>query len=158
MKSNNSNLYRFIVLIVVSIAIGGVIWSKNSNIARMNSDSVSSSAPSTSNDQVEVEPNTSVTQNIGKARMLDLGSVSCVACKAMIPVMDELKAEYPNDLQVDFIDVWKDNSAADKYRVSAIPTQIFYDKTGKELYRHIGAIDKKAILAKFAELGVSLSK
>ena len=90
--------------------------------------------------------------------MLELGSHSCIPCKAMMPVLAALKEEYGNALKVEFIDVWKDTAAGEKYKVEMIPTQIFFDKEGKELFRHTGFFSKEDILAKWKELGVELEK
>ena len=73
----------------------------------------------------------------------------------MQPVLAALRAEYAGKLQVDFIDVWKDTAAGDKYGIRAIPTQIFFDATGKELFRHTGYYPKEDILAKFKEFGIA---
>jgi thiol-disulfide isomerase/thioredoxin len=71
----------------------------------------------------------------------------------MAPILEELKKEYEGRLQVDFIDVWKDESAGGRYAIRVIPTQIFFDASGKELWRHEGFISKEDILAKWKELG-----
>ena len=89
-------------------------------------------------------------------KLLDLGAGKCVPCKMMFPVLDELKKEYAGKLEVEFIDVWKNPDAGKQYKIEVIPTQIFYDTTGKELFRHIGFIAKADILAKWKELGVDL--
>ena len=91
-------------------------------------------------------------------RLLDLGATKCVPCKMMVPVLDELAKEYKGQLKVEFIDVWKDQSAAQKYKVQTIPTQIFFNAKGKELYRHSGYYPKNEIVAKFKELGIKLTK
>lgn len=91
-------------------------------------------------------------------RLLELGSVSCMPCKMMKPVIDALEKEYKGSMTVDFIDVWADVSAGKKYGVSSIPTQIFFDADGKELFRHQGFFAKEAILAKWKELGVDLEE
>jgi thioredoxin 1 len=93
-----------------------------------------------------------------KPKLLDLGATKCIPCKMMVPVLDELTKEYKGKLKVEFIDVWKDRTAAEKYKIQSIPTQIFYDAKGKELYRHVGFYPKADILAKFKELGVKLTK
>jgi len=77
--------------------------------------------------------------------MVDLGAKSCIPCKMMAPILEELKAEYEGRAAVIFIDVWKDRSQGLRFGVQAIPTQIFYDKHGKEVYRHVGFMDKKQI-------------
>jgi thioredoxin 1 len=76
----------------------------------------------------------------------------------MTPVLEELKKEYGHQLAVDFIDVNEDASATGKYKIELIPTQIFFDATGKELFRHEGFMAKEAILAKWQEVGVALAK
>ncbi len=91
-------------------------------------------------------------------KLVDLGAGKCIPCKMMFPVLDELKKEYAGKLEVQFIDVWVNPDAGKQYGVEVIPTQIFYDATGKELFRHIGFFAKGDILAKWKELGVDLVK
>jgi thioredoxin 1 len=89
-------------------------------------------------------------------KLLDLGAGKCIPCKMMFPVLDELKKEYAGRLNVEFIDVWVNPDAAKPYGIEVIPTQIFYDAQGKELFRHVGFFAKEDILAKWKELGVDL--
>ena len=91
-------------------------------------------------------------------KLLDLGSDKCIPCKMMAPILDELTKEYKGQLKVEFIDVWKDRKASEKYKVKSIPTQIFFDAKGKELYRHVGFYPKADILAKFKQLGIKLTR
>ena len=76
----------------------------------------------------------------------------------MAPVLEELKKEYAGRLIVEFIDIWKNPEQGDAYQVQMIPTQIFFDASGRELFRHEGFFSKADILAKWKELGVDLSK
>jgi len=89
-------------------------------------------------------------------RLLDLGAGKCIPCKMMAPVLEELKQAYQGRLDVVFIDVWEDSAPAEKYGVSTIPTQIFLDAKGKELFRHEGFFSREEILAKWKELGLDL--
>ncbi|HSW02532.1 MAG TPA: thioredoxin family protein [Sedimentisphaerales bacterium] len=75
----------------------------------------------------------------------------------MAPILEELKEQYKGTFEVVFIDVWKNPGAGAQYGIKLIPTQIFYDATGKELFRHEGFFSKEDILAKWKELGVDLS-
>ncbi len=77
--------------------------------------------------------------------MIDLGAKSCIPCKMMAPILEKLTAEYKGKADVVFIDVWENPSAGKKYGIKAIPTQIFYDKNGKEVGRHVGFLDEKNI-------------
>ena len=92
----------------------------------------------------------------GVPKLVDLGSDKCIPCKMMIPVLADLKTNYVGQLEVEFIDVWKNPDAGKPYKINLIPTQIFYDSAGKELFRHEGFFSKKEILAKWKELGVNL--
>jgi thioredoxin 1 len=76
----------------------------------------------------------------------------------MEPVLEDLKTEYAGRMEVEFIDVWKNREQAAQYGVQMIPTQIFYDAAGKELFRRSGFIGKDDILAKWRELGYDFSR
>ncbi len=89
-------------------------------------------------------------------KLLDLGSTKCIPCKTMAPILEELKKEYAGKMNIEFIDVWENEAAGKDYNVEMIPTQIFYDASGKELFRHTGFFGKEDILAKWKELGVAL--
>jgi len=75
----------------------------------------------------------------------------------MAPILEQLKSEYEGTLIVDFIDVWKNPDEGPKYNIKLIPTQIFFDASGKERFRHEGFFSKEDILAKWKELGVDLT-
>ncbi len=90
--------------------------------------------------------------------LVDVGAKQCIPCKMMAPILDELKAEYAGRLRVEFIDVQVDPDTATKLGVRGIPTQIFYDASGKERHRHVGYISKEDILAAFKKLNIDLTK
>lgn len=92
-------------------------------------------------------------------RLVDLGAKSCIPCKMMAPILEELKRDYAGRFDVEFVDVWvKENAVkAEEFGIRAIPTQIFFDASGKELWRHEGYFSKEAILAKWKELGYDFS-
>jgi thioredoxin len=90
-------------------------------------------------------------------RLVDLGAGKCIPCKQMAPILEELKMEYAGRMEVEFIDVWKNPDAGKAYGVEMIPTQIFYDASGTELFRHTGFFGKEDILGKWKELGVELA-
>lgn len=86
-------------------------------------------------------------------RLIELGSVNCVPCKMMKPILDELTATYKGKLDVEFIDVNQNPQGAGQYRIRVIPTQVFLAADGKELFRHEGFFPKEDILAKWKTLG-----
>lgn len=89
-------------------------------------------------------------------RLVDLGAGQCIPCKRMAPILEELKKDFVGRLDVEFIDVWKNPDAGDKYGIRVIPTQIFYSAAGKELFRHEGFFSREDILAKWQDFGVAL--
>ena len=94
----------------------------------------------------------------GLPALVDLGSDKCAACKMMSSIIEELRTEFAGKLQVDFLDVHKYPDLSTIYGIKLIPTQIFYDASGKELFRHEGFYSTGDILAKWNELGVELVK
>ena len=90
-------------------------------------------------------------------KLLDLGAGKCIPCKMMAPILEELKKEYAGRMNVEFIDVWLNPDAGKQYGIEMIPTQIFYDAEGKELFRHTGFYGKEDILGKWKELGVDVT-
>lgn len=91
----------------------------------------------------------------GTVTLVDLGAKTCIPCKMMTPILDELKKEYQGRAEVVFIDVHERPEVAKPFQVMAIPTQIVYDRQGKEVFRHVGFLDKKALQAELERsLGV----
>ncbi len=81
----------------------------------------------------------------GMVTVVDLGAKTCIPCKMMVPILAELEQEYKGRAAVVFIDVTKYTELATQLRIRAIPTQIFYDKKGREVSRHEGFLDKKTL-------------
>ncbi len=89
-------------------------------------------------------------------KLIDLGSKSCIPCRRMAPILDSLREEYKGKADVIFIDVREDRAAALKHKITLIPTQIFFDTSGVEVYRHIGFFPADSIIAHFKDLGAEL--
>lgn len=99
---------------------------------------------------------TSAADQKSKVTFVELGSLNCIPCRMMQPVMQALEKKYPNDLNLVFIDVWTDagREAAKAYRFRAIPTQIFMDEQGEQFYKHEGFLPQEAIEKVLATKGV----
>lgn len=71
---------------------------------------------------------------------IEIGSVNCIPCRMMQPVMQQVERKYGPQVKIIFYDVWTPAGRpyAQKYGIQAIPTQVFLDRNGKEYYRHIG--------------------
>ncbi len=110
------------------------------------------------------QPVTNVEQQEGKVAVeakykvtfIELGSVRCIPCQQMQPVMDTIRARYPSQVNVVFHDVWTQQGApfADKFGVSAIPTQVFLDENGQEYFRHVGFFPLEELVAVLKQKGV----
>jgi len=86
--------------------------------------------------------------------LVDLGATTCIPCRMMAPILEELKQEYEGRAAVIFIDIWDkaNTEKANAFKILAIPSQIFYDKQGREVFRHTGFFDKKSIVLRLEEL------
>jgi thioredoxin 1 len=99
-----------------------------------------------------------IAQGSNLPRLVDLGADQCIPCKTMAPILEELKRDFAGKFVVEFIDVWKRREEAGRYGIQMIPTQIFYDESGKELFRRSGFIGKEDILATWKKLGYDFNK
>lgn len=85
--------------------------------------------------------------------LLDLGSTTCVPCRAMAPILEEMRETFEGQFDVRFTDVKKDAAAAQTHGIRIIPTQIFFDEHGNELFRHQGFFSREDMLSTWEELG-----
>ncbi|MBM3212216.1 thioredoxin family protein [Candidatus Poribacteria bacterium] len=90
----------------------------------------------------------------GKPSFINFGATGCIPCEMMAPIREEIKKEYAGKLNVEFINVRENQIMGSRYGISSIPTQVFYDKDGKEVYRHTGFWAKEKVVEKISELGV----
>ena len=90
----------------------------------------------------------------GKPTVAEFGAATCIPCKAMKPVLEEIVAEYGDKLNLSFIDVRNNSNLTTKYKISLIPTQVFFDSGGQEVTRHVGFWLKEDVLAHLQELGL----
>jgi thioredoxin 1 len=133
MKENTKN---YLILGVLVIAVCGVIAFKS----LQNHEAAAGLADDTVIGQ-------------GKPVLLELGSHSCIPCKKMMPILNELSTQQ-SEFTVSFVDVWQAEGKSEQYGIKSIPTQLFFDKDGKELFRHVGFYPKEDILAKWKEFGI----
>ena len=79
---------------------------------------------------------------------IELGSVNCIPCKMMQPIMKEIEKLYPESVEVRFLDVWTEEgkSKGKEFNIRLIPTQVFLDENGEEFFRHEGFFSKDEIV------------
>ena len=100
----------------------------------------------------------SVTDETALPLLMDLGSTTCVPCKAMAPILDEMRETFEGQFDVRFTDVKKDGAAARTHGIRIIPTQIFFDEHGNELFRHQGFFSREDMLSTWEELGYAFTE
>jgi thioredoxin 1 len=91
----------------------------------------------------------------GQVTMIDLGAHKCIPCKMMAPILEKLAPLYKGHAEIIFVDVWENPDEAKRFKIAAIPTQIFFDKDGKEVYRHQGFMTEEVIVEQLAKMGVA---
>jgi thioredoxin 1 len=101
-----------------------------------------------------------VKNSTAKITFVELGSVNCVPCKAMQPVMKAIEKKYGDQIEVVFYDVWQEDQKkyAREYKIKLIPTQIFLDENGNEIMRHEGFFPEQEIDAFLQKQGLSPEK
>ncbi len=142
-------LKKIVPILLLIVAIAGVVHYKQVGNAAAPAGSAGAADAAAKNDAI------SAAKPLPK--LVDLGADKCIPCKAMAPVLEELKEENGGKLEVVFVDVWKYPEEAKVYEFNLIPTQLFFNAEGKEVFRHEGFLSKEDILAKWKELGVDLS-
>ena len=90
----------------------------------------------------------------GMVTMLDIGKGTCIPCRMMAPILEKLKKEYKGKAEIVFVDISSDLAPAVRHGIRAIPTQIFFNKDGKEVYRHVGFFPEDAIVQQLDKMGV----
>ncbi len=100
-------------------------------------------AQSTSNEKTEIY-------------FIELGSVKCIPCRQMQPVMKNIEAKYSPRVKVIFYDVWTPGQSkyAQLYDIRVIPTQVFLNGSRKEIFRHEGFFPQKDLEKFLADQGV----
>ena len=153
-----NNATKIAIVIILIVAVGAVIILKNNE--KTNSESKAPGEPVENITTAKIQAAETEKPEESKVlpRLVDLGADKCIPCKMMAPILEELKTEYAEIFNVEFIDVWKNPDAGNKYGIRLIPTQIFFDSSGKELFRHEGFFSKEDILAKWKEFGFDFSK
>ena len=89
----------------------------------------------------------------GKPFLVDFGANSCLPCRQLRPILKEISKEYAGKAEILVIDVYKYQHLANEYKIKAIPTLVFFDNKGKEVFRQPGVMNKDQISAKLKEIG-----
>lgn len=149
---------KIAIVIILIVAVGAVIALKENDEVDSESKALENPVEKVTPAEIEEVKADKAKEIKALPRLVDLGAGECIPCKMMAPILEELKKEYTGIFQVEFIDVWKNPDAGKKYSIRLIPTQIFFDASGKELFRHEGFFSKEDILSKWKEFGIEITK
>lgn len=81
----------------------------------------------------------------GMPTVASFGSDGCAPCKLMLPVLEKLDKEFEGRVAIRYLNLTEYPELAGYFKISSVPTQIFYDHTGKEIGWHLGFIDEGSI-------------
>ena len=91
----------------------------------------------------------------GKPTLAEFGRGTCIPCKAMKPILENLAVEYQDRLNISIVSVDEYRDLTNYYRIMAIPTQIGFDSNGKEVFRHVGFWEKDQIISQLSKLSIN---
>ena len=154
MKKPKSSKPMFFLLFFVAISLAFLVGQSNRAQGKERETNAPSNQTTSEEGTVLVTNNLDLDFSRHMVTFIELGADRCIPCKAMQPIMKEIAKEYAGKIQVVFYDVWKDPTPARKYRIQLIPTQVFIDQSGKEVFRHVGFFAKEEMLSIFKEKGI----
>ena len=91
---------------------------------------------------------------ISLPKLIDFGAGTCIPCKKMAPILQELTEEYKGRVVIKIIEVYQEEQLTRVNGIRLIPTQIFFDAKNQEVYRHVGFMGKEEIIKVFEKIGV----
>ena len=83
-------------------------------------------------------------------KVLKIGASWCADCKIMVPRWEEIEKEHPW-LETEMIKLDDEPDASEKYKMTSIPTFIFFDKEGKEILRMSKLVEKDVLVKAILE-------
>ncbi len=93
----------------------------------------------------------------GQPTLVEFGMNTCASCRAMHQVLDELSTTHGERLRIIRVNVMEQSELTREWKVIAIPTQVFLDGEGEELYRHLGFLSARAVRDGFSARGLPLA-
>lgn len=90
----------------------------------------------------------------GKPTLAEFGSTTCIPCKQMKPILEDLASTYKDKINIVIIEIYDNKDLANQYKIMAMPTQLVFDRNGQEVNRHMGFWPMEEIIEQLKELGI----
>ncbi len=136
-------LWRWLILIVLVASLGMAVSCSGEK------------SEAQAKDQEGSEQRVATEESYTLPTMIELGSETCIPCQKMVPVMEALREEHADKIEIRFYDVKKLPDMAKKFQIRLIPTQVFLKADGTEFFRHEGFFPKEEIEKVFQDMGVT---
>jgi thiol-disulfide isomerase/thioredoxin len=91
----------------------------------------------------------------GKPTLVEFGATGCGPCDMMQPILEDLRQKFRERLNIVFVHVGEEPILSTRYGIDLIPVQVFFDRDGNEVYRHVGFMSENAIVTQLKNMGVN---
>jgi thioredoxin 1 len=142
------NIIKTVIVVIVILSVVGIFVYKNS----INKEEKLNKQETKKTEDVSI-----YSEEEKLPTLLEFGSTTCEPCQIMEPIIDSIEKKYEGKVIVKFINVYTDSNSTltNKYNIRTIPTQIFLDADGKNMYRHEGILYEDEIIKKLSEMGIN---
>lgn len=155
MKNHKLSISGILALVVFFVAFGcsGNIGSKQSDA----NDQQALASAGSDTEAITINDTEAQQEKKYKVTFIELGSVRCIPCQRMVPIMESVEKNFGDQVKVVFYDVWTPEGQpyGQKYGIKLIPTQVFLDENGEEYFRHEGFFPEEELIKILKMKGVN---
>jgi len=150
MKKRRDIFRRILLLLALYLGIGfaGALWSMENYAKPLQAEVISEPPTNTGGDLKKALQSQ-------KPVLVDFGANKCIPCRQIRPILREIAKEYDGKAHVLIIDVFEHRELAREHRIQLIPTLVFFNRSGKEVFRRSGTWDKNSMIQKLRDAGMN---
>lgn len=153
MNNRGITTWGLLAIIAIAVVVTVALAAQNTSTGRMDLAQIPRAHSQSLSGAGPIMNKSGTTAKIPK--MVELFATWCPPCQKMGPILDALEKEYKGKIQFVRIDVDKNPNVAKQYNVTAIPVQIMFDESGKQVFKHVGFLSKDEIVTQFKKMGVT---